>query len=468
MERVTIYVNGVGFAMLPIDGGSFMMGATVEQRGEAWDNEKPIRNVTLSPYYLSETVVTQALWEATMQETSESDGNLPVTGKSWDEWQEFIDKLNELTCKNFRMPTEAEWENAARGGNRGHGYKFAGSNNINDVAWYDANSGSCVHPVRQKQPNELGLYDMTGNVFEWCFDWYGQYGEDPETDPAGPMNGSQRVYRGGAFSYYQRGCRLSCRFSIEPYGKDYGKIGLRLAMSEGTNEPYVYSPKTSSLGGQVTHKNPNQGKVGKESGNRTGESQHETNNSYRSNGKGKKKIWPWIVAPVGGVFLLLFIIILLAALAGEEGEQEKPVIVDNGSTQKVTQVETPKPETLKKTVDITMMNSKITRLGKEIEAAKASGKPLYNYATDYTEGIMILDSINYYSEQVKQNKDAYNSNDYNTIVGRIDSLKTKSMDYVDAVIKTQTDNKNKSTIASVKSDSEHAIQQLQEWKTKQQ
>ncbi len=324
MDRVFIEVNGTSIVMCPVEAGSFMMGATVEQRIEAWDNEKPIRNVTLSPYYLCETVVTQALWNAVMQE-GDAGGNLPVTGKSWDDWQDFIARLNSLTGRRFRMPTEAEWENAARGGNKSRGCKYAGSNNINDVAWYDANSGSCVHPVMQKQPNELGLYDMTGNVFEWCFDKYGPYGEDPETDPAGSATGSQRVYRGGAFSYYQRGCRISCRFCAEPTGKDYSKIGLRLAMSEGDTDPYSYQGKMSFQ--QPSYNNTpsggEKGKTGSTTIENKGKTQTTSNTTgYWDNGNHKKKkLWPWFVGAGAAVIVLIAVI---AIGGGKETPNDLP------------------------------------------------------------------------------------------------------------------------------------------------
>ena len=344
MERITINVNGVSIVMIPVEGGTFMMGATVEQRSEAWDNEKPIRNVTLSPYYLGETVVTQALWNAVTQEDVETGGNLPVTGKNWNEWQTFIRKLNEMTGKKFRMPTEAEWENAARGGNRSRGCKFAGSNNLNDVAWYDANSGSCVHPVMQKQPNELGLYDMTGNVFEWCYDKYGAYGEDPEIDPIGSMSGTLRVYRGGAFSYYQRGCRLSCRFCIEPTGRDYGKIGLRLAMSEGAIDPYDSSGASHS--GFSTKPNPNKGVYdGNDRSTKTdpkpSKPSKTTTQTYYPpiDDGGKKKKWPIFVG-IGGVAVLL-IAVLAVVIGGRVLKDLKETEIKPNPTV-TEQTETPK------------------------------------------------------------------------------------------------------------------------------
>ena len=128
------------------------------------------------------------------------DDNLPVEQVSWKDVQEFIQKLNALTGKTYRLPTEAEWEYAARGGNQSQGYKYAGSNTVGDVAWHYGNSDHKTHPVGQKQPNELGLYDMSGNVWEWCQDWYGDYSSSAQTNPTGPSSGSYRVLRGGSWS----------------------------------------------------------------------------------------------------------------------------------------------------------------------------------------------------------------------------------------------------------------------------
>lgn len=216
--------------MLPVEGGSFLMGATAEQRGQAWDNEKPVHEVSLSNYYLCETVVTEALWCVVMGWGEHSD--MPAIGKSWEEWREFLGKLNELTGRNFRMPTEAEWEYSARGGNKSKGFLYAGSNTLDEVAWYELNSGGLLHPVKQKCSNELGFYDLCGNVWEWCEDWYASYGEETISNPRGPTYGIQHVCRGSAYSYYERSCRVSCRYGIEPVGKEYGKVGLRLAMDE--------------------------------------------------------------------------------------------------------------------------------------------------------------------------------------------------------------------------------------------
>ena len=151
----------------------------------------------------------------------------PVEYVSWDDCQDFIRKLNELTGANFRLPTEAEWEFAARGGNNSRGYKYSGSNSIGDVAWYDGNSGGETHPVGGKSANELGLYDMSGNVWEWCSDWYGAYSSSSQTNPEGPGSGSYRVVRCGSWDYNARDCRVSNRYPGIPVS--CGNIlGLRL------------------------------------------------------------------------------------------------------------------------------------------------------------------------------------------------------------------------------------------------
>lgn len=148
---------------------------------------------------------------------------------SWDDCQEFIQKLNSLTGRNFRLPTEAEWEFACRGGNNSRGYKYSGSNDIDNVAWYDDNSGGKTHPVGTKAPNELGIYDMSGNVWEWCSDWYADYTSYSQTNPTGPLSGSYRVIRGGGWGYFAVSCRSSRRNYYDPmYRNRY--LGLRLAL----------------------------------------------------------------------------------------------------------------------------------------------------------------------------------------------------------------------------------------------
>ncbi len=157
------------------------------------------------------------------------DVNRPVERGSWGDCQTFISKLNQLTGKSFRLPTEAEWEYAARGGSKSRHYKYSGSNDVGSVAWYDSNSGDKTHPVKTKQPNELGLYDMSGNVYEWCSDWYGSYSSSAQTNPKGAATGSYRVCRGGGWGRSARFCRVSSRNYDAPGGRD-SYLGLRLAL----------------------------------------------------------------------------------------------------------------------------------------------------------------------------------------------------------------------------------------------
>ena len=226
----TFTVNGVKFTMVPVEGGTFTMGATSEQGSDAWEDEKPAHEVTLSDYYIGQTEVTQALWEAVMgSNPSDSRGdNLPVEQVSWNDCQEFIQKLNQLTGKQFRLPTEAEWEYAARGGRKSRGYKYAGGNDIGLVAWYEDNSGNETHPVATKQANELGIYDMSGNVWEWCSDRYGDYQSSSQSDPQGPSSDSIRVGRGGSCYRNARLCRVSFRYGSFPDCR-FIILGLRLS-----------------------------------------------------------------------------------------------------------------------------------------------------------------------------------------------------------------------------------------------
>ena len=230
-QTQTFTVNGVSFEMIAVKGGTFTMGATSEQGSDAYDSEKPTHSVTLNDYYIGKFEVTQELWEAVMGSNPSwfNGSNLPVEQVSWNDCQEFITKLNGLTGKNFRLPTEAEWEYAARGGNRSGGYKYSGGNNINDVAWYDDNSGFKTHAVGTKSPNELGIYDMSGNVLEWCQDWYGSYGSGSQTNPQGASSGSDRVIRGGCWLNDARFCRVSYRSNGTP--SDRGRsLGFRVVL----------------------------------------------------------------------------------------------------------------------------------------------------------------------------------------------------------------------------------------------
>ena len=229
----TLTVNGIKYNMVWVEGGTFRMGATSEQGSDADSDEKPVHSVTLSSYYIGKTEVTQALWKAVMGSNPScfTGNNLPVECVSWNDCQEFIRKLNALTGQNFRLPTEAEWEFACRGGNNSRGYKYSGSNYIDNVAWYDGdgNSGKKTHPVATKLPNELGIYDMSGNVLEWCSDWYGDYSSGAQTNPKGPYDGSYRVSRGGGWISNARNCRSSRRSNHSP-DNPFNDIGLRLSL----------------------------------------------------------------------------------------------------------------------------------------------------------------------------------------------------------------------------------------------
>ena len=218
--------------MVYVSGGTFTMGATSEQGSDAWDNEKPAHSVTLSGYYIGKYEVTQKLWKAVMGSNPSNfkGDNLPVENVSWNDVQEFLRKLNAMTGKRYRLPTEAEWEFAARGGNSSRGYKYSGSNSLGSVAWCKDNSGSRTHAVGTKSPNELGIYDMSGNVREWCQDWYrdSYYGSSPRNNPRGPNSGSNRVFRGGGWFHNARICRVSLRnYSPPDYRSD---LGFRLAL----------------------------------------------------------------------------------------------------------------------------------------------------------------------------------------------------------------------------------------------
>ena len=230
-EILRFVVEGVSFDMVEVRGGTFRMGATSEQESDALDWEKPVHSVTLSGYFIGKTEVTQALWKAVMGSNPSwfNGEDLPVEFFSWNDCQEFIRKLNSLTGQNFRLPTEAEWEFACRGGNNSRGYKYSGSNYIDNVAWYRDNSGDKTHPVATKLPNELGIYDMSGNVWEWCSDWYGGYTSGAQTNSKGPYDGSHRVIRGGGWVSDAGLCRSSYRYYFSPGGQG-GFLGLRLAL----------------------------------------------------------------------------------------------------------------------------------------------------------------------------------------------------------------------------------------------
>ena len=234
-EELAIPVNGnVYVELVKVEAGSFNMGATLEMQ-EPYRNEKPVHRVTLTNnYYIGKYEVTQALWQAVMgSNPSQIKGdNLPVETVNWNDCQGFISKLNAMTGKRFRLPTEAEWEYAARGGKKSRGYQYSGSNTLGDVAWYDGNSGFKTHAVGTKQPNELGIYDMAGNVLEWCQDRYGSYSSSPQTNPTRAVGGAGRVNRGGSFFDPARDCRTSFRSTLVTSDIRSDDLGFRLVLSE--------------------------------------------------------------------------------------------------------------------------------------------------------------------------------------------------------------------------------------------
>ena len=233
-EELAIPVNSnVYVELVKVEAGSFNMGATSEMENP-YEDEKPIHRVTLTNnYYIGKYEVTQALWQAVMGSNPScfKGDDLPVERVSWNDCQDFISKLNAMTGKRFRLPTEAEWEYAARGGKKSRGYQYSGSNTLGDVAWYGDNSGSKTHAVGTKQPNELGIYDMAANVEEWCQDRYGSYSSSPQTNPTGAASGSNRVIRGGDWFFLAWDCRTSCRGFRAP-GDRFNYLGLRLVLSE--------------------------------------------------------------------------------------------------------------------------------------------------------------------------------------------------------------------------------------------
>ena len=220
--KVTTYeVNGVSFDMVEVEGGNYLMGDDNSERS----NEMPAHKETIPTFHIGKTEVTQELWEAVMGTNPsqfKGEANLPVERVTWTDCNTFISKLNELTGKNFRLPSEPEWEYAARGGNKSQGFTYPGSDNVDEVVWYRENSGDKTHPVAQKQPNELGIYDMGGNVLEWTSDKYSDNYSSSRTD-------SDRCDRGGGYSNSPLGVLFTYRHHVQ---ESYtgGNLGLRLAL----------------------------------------------------------------------------------------------------------------------------------------------------------------------------------------------------------------------------------------------
>jgi formylglycine-generating enzyme required for sulfatase activity len=225
------------FNMVLLKGGTFNMGCTGDQDYDCDSSEKPVHQVTVSDFYIGKYEVTQKEWREVLGADPpglffKGCDNCPVEGVNWDDIQQFLSTLNAKTGKSFRLPTEAEWEYAARGGSLGQGYSYAGSNNLDEIAWYSKNSGSRTHPVGQKQSNELGLYDMSGNVYEWCADsWHGSYTSAPSTGRAwiDSHRVTNRVKRGGGCVGYPRNCRVSARLPSGQMDRGIVGCGFRLA-----------------------------------------------------------------------------------------------------------------------------------------------------------------------------------------------------------------------------------------------
>ena len=232
-DRIEKLLEKLNNDMVYIEAVEFTMGATKEQKGEANSDEKPAHPVVLNCFNLCKYEVTQELWEAVMGDNpSHFKGkNLPVENVSWDDCLKFIMKLNELTGKKYRLPTEAEWEYAARGGSNSMHYKYSGGNSLEYVSWYFHNSMDKTHTVGMMKPNELGLYDMSGNVWEWSQDWYGSYGKKTAYYPTGPIKAYNKVFRGGGYDNGDTYCRCSYRNGTAPQNK-FKNLGLRLAHSK--------------------------------------------------------------------------------------------------------------------------------------------------------------------------------------------------------------------------------------------
>lgn len=247
---LTIFtVKGVDFEMIPVDGGSFEMGGTIEQRSEFGSTDRPVHKVVVSNYYIGQTEVTRSLWKAVMGEDSGDwlIGDLPVDWVSWAQCQEFIRRLDSITGVRFRLPTEAEWEFAARGGTKAKKqYRYSGGFEYEEYAWLYQNGENRSHPVAKLRPNDLGIYDMSGNVWEWTQDWYADYSAETQIDPLGPDTGSVKVVRGSSWDNVVGNARLSKRDARDPEYSFYD-CGFRLAMDGERLKPSLKLKQDSIL-----------------------------------------------------------------------------------------------------------------------------------------------------------------------------------------------------------------------------
>lgn len=234
LQLLHFQIDGVGFTMQRVEGGVFMMGGTREQHREKISTDLPTHTAVLDAYYMAQTEVTQSLWKAVMPEWDFLEDtylpNFPMNYVSWDDCKEFIRRLDSITGMPFRFPTEAEWEFAARGGNKSKVYRFSGGNKIDSVSWGFRNSDFRSHEVGKKAPNELGLFDMTGNLSEWCADWYAPYYLGTEPNPKGPLEGEKKIVRGSSFTNCEENSYISRRETEFPTAAT-NYIGFRLAFT---------------------------------------------------------------------------------------------------------------------------------------------------------------------------------------------------------------------------------------------
>jgi len=257
LYTLTIEANGVSFRMRRVEGGSFIMGATPDQYDPDTYTDKPAHLVFLSPFYIATTEVTNRLWDSIMpdRETLSPEGypGYPISYVNWFDCQEFVHRLDSLTGLPFRLPTEAEWEYAARGGEYSQAFRFAGDDCAKNVGWTYSCAGQWTHPIARKRPNELGLYDMTGNVSEWCQDIYGAYQLSTTPNPQGPDTGSYRIVRGGSYDECEANSHLSVRHWYAPE-TTAGYIGFRVALTLPDDPMMQKEPEEPALSKNVRFK----------------------------------------------------------------------------------------------------------------------------------------------------------------------------------------------------------------------